>query len=86
MTLGDVTKSHGPLQLTGGSVEGNHPRIGSSKKDLVFVNGKIATHARIALGLNAEFMLPDQIAGASIQCLHYIAVIGQIDDAVMHQR
>ena len=84
--LGVVAESCGPDQLASGRLERDHPCIGCGQEHLIVVDGQVAARPRVRLALDPDFMLPDEVTGATVECLHHVAVVGHVEDPVVHDR
>ena len=63
-------------------------RVGSRDENLVLINGEVARRASPAalLSCRTHAIFPDQFARAAVERLHNVVGIGEVDDAVVHQR
>jgi hypothetical protein len=64
----------------------DEPRVGGRVKDLVAVDGEAPRRPEHRARIGADPVLPDQIARPAVECLNHVPRVGQVDDAVVHER
>jgi len=62
-----------PHPLAGAGVEGDQPGVGGGHEQLVFVDGEVPAHARVAGRRHLHLVLPDKVAGGGVEGLHHRA-------------
>ena len=70
----------------GPRVERHQARVGRREEDLVLVDRDVAHRAEADGLVRADLVLPDQVAGRGVQGLHHVHGVGEIHDAVVHER
>ena len=85
--LGGVGDHRGPHGGAGAGVERHQFRVAGRQVDLVVVDGDVAHAAGgAARAVGADLIGPDEVAGGAVEGLHLVHRVGQVDDAVVHQR
>ena len=85
--LAAVGNHRGPHRLAGAGVERHQPRIGGCQIDLVAVDRQVAHASRgVARAVGPNLVGPEEFTTGAVECLHFVHGVGEVDDAVVHER
>ena len=85
-TLRAVGHHHIPDLLAGARIERDEPCVGRGDDQVVLIERHAPHRALADDGVRADAVFPEQVAGTTVERLHEVAGVVEIDDAVVDDR